>query len=49
MTLQNGKLLALKSKWWRDDACREQSIEILPGLAEQLRTLLMKIMKSPRP
>jgi len=49
MTLQNGKLLALKNKWWRDDACREQSIEIPPGLAQQLRTLLMNIMKSPRP
>merc|ERR1712157_37937 len=49
MTLQNGKLLALKNKWWRDDACREQSIEIPQSLAQQLRTLLMKIMESPRP
>jgi len=49
MTLQNGKLLALKNKWWREDACREQSIEIPQGLVQQLRTLLMNIMKSPRP
>jgi len=49
MTLQqNGKLQALKNKWWRDYTCREQSIEIPQGLAQQLRTLLVNIMKLPR-
>jgi len=59
MTLQqNGKLKALKNKWWGGNgSCDDQThqngqnmwgIQIPQKMAQQLRTLLLNIMKPPR-
>ena len=59
MTLQqNGKLKALKNKWWGGNgSCDDQThqkgqnmwgIHIPQKMAQQLRTLLLNIMKPPR-